>query len=44
MQFSDYGDIILEAEELRNIVKGKTEVRKCPDCQVRGKPGLFTMF
>lgn len=37
MQFSDYGDIILEAEELRNIVKGKTEVRKCPDCYGDGQ-------
>jgi len=38
MQFSNYDDyIILDAEELRNIIKGKTEVRKCPDCQGEGQ-------
>ena len=36
MQRSEYG-ITLEADELRNIIKGVTEIRKCPDCETHGK-------
>ena len=35
MQCSEYG-ITLEADELRDIIKGVTEFRKCPDCQGEG--------
>ena len=35
MQISTYG-ISLDPEELRDIIKGVTEFRKCPDCQGEG--------
>jgi hypothetical protein len=36
MEISEY-EVRLEPEELRNIIKGKTETRKCPDCGTAGK-------
>lgn len=36
MEISEYG-VSLTHEELRDIIKGKTEVRKCPDCGTVGK-------
>jgi hypothetical protein len=34
MNFSEYGnEVILEAEELRAIIRGEIGFRRCPDCQ-----------
>ena len=40
MQFSEYG-IMLEAEELRDILTGKTGFRRCPDCQGEGESWIL---
>ena len=40
MQISTYG-ITLDPEELRDIIKGVIEFRKCPDC--RGKGECWTL-
>lgn len=37
MENSVYGDITLEAEELRAIIRGELGFRKCPDCQGDGE-------
>lgn len=38
MNFSEYGnEVILEAEELRAIIRGEIGFRKCPDCQGDGE-------
>ena len=37
MRFTCYSEIILDTKELRNIIEGKTNVRKCPDCQGEGQ-------
>lgn len=36
MELSEYG-ITLETKELRKIIKGEIEVRKCPDCRGQGE-------
>jgi hypothetical protein len=30
-------EVTLEPKELRNIIKGITEIRKCPDCEGHGE-------
>jgi hypothetical protein len=35
MEINEYG-VRLELRELRAIIKGETEFRKCPDCQGEG--------
>jgi hypothetical protein len=35
MEITEYG-VTLEPRELRNIIKGVTKFRKCPDCQGEG--------
>ena len=38
MNFSQYGnEVILEAEELRAIIRGEIGFRKCPDCEGHGE-------
>lgn len=38
MEFTDdYKEVRMEPEELRNIIKGVTEVRRCPDCEGHGE-------
>jgi hypothetical protein len=42
MNFSQYGnEVILEAEELRAIIRGEIGFRKCPDCQGEGEIWTF---
>ena len=37
MQPSVYGGIQLESGELRALIKGELGVRKCPDCEGKGR-------
>lgn len=36
MEITEYG-VTLEPEELRAIIKGEIEFRKCPDCEGHGE-------
>lgn len=36
MNISDYG-ISMDSEELRAIIRGKFDFRRCPDCEGEGK-------
>lgn len=37
MDIDDYGNVRLEAKELRAIIRGELGFRKCPDCQGEGE-------
>ena len=38
MEFNeDYTEVRMEPKELRHIINGKTETRRCPDCQGTGE-------
>jgi len=42
MNFSEYGnEVILEAEELRAIIRGEIGFRKCPDCEGHGESWML---